>query len=277
MNILKLIAFTPETLDASSSNLQSFLNKAYLINLMQGASIIIPAYNEESTIRKVAETALKARNVKEVMVVDDGSRDGTKETLSGIKIVYIRHRANMGKGAAMRTGLAHASCGAVMFLDGDITSITPGKINKMTGPVISGKTDFTKGYFTKPKPGKISSRINELLDSLFPGTHFIHPMSGQYCGNAEFFRRIDFPDDYGIDITILVHALQEKYRIKEVCLGSLEHRIRKTEEIKNIGISNVMAISRLGEKLIKYMPSRRKFRALCSKYISDIRAMEDTF
>ena len=86
----------------------------------EGVWIVIPAYNEARTIRGLVETAL-ALCVR-VMVVDDGSSDGTAEQLHGLPITLLRHPVNRGKAAGLRTAFQHAvALGAtcVVTIDGD--------------------------------------------------------------------------------------------------------------------------------------------------------------
>ena len=72
-------------------------------------SVIIPIYNEESTCSDIINKVKKINLVKEIIVVDDASTDSTFEILNTIDDINIlKHRKNMGKGAAVRTGLAHA-------------------------------------------------------------------------------------------------------------------------------------------------------------------------
>jgi glycosyltransferase involved in cell wall biosynthesis len=82
--------------------------------------IVIPAYNEAMTIRELVEDALDTGAA--VIVVDDGSTDGTLDRLRGLPVTRLRHEANLGKAAALRTAFHHALCtGAVaaVALDGD--------------------------------------------------------------------------------------------------------------------------------------------------------------
>ena len=85
-----------------------------------GAWIVIPAYNEARTIRGLAEAAL-ALSVR-VLVVDDGSSDGTAEQLGGLPLTLLRHPVNQGKAAGLRTAFRHAlalGAACVVTIDGD--------------------------------------------------------------------------------------------------------------------------------------------------------------
>lgn len=85
-----------------------------------GVWIAIPAYNEARTIRALAEAAL-ARSVR-VLVVDDGSSDGTAAALDGLPLTLLRHAKNQGKAAALRSAFRHAlahGATAVVTIDGD--------------------------------------------------------------------------------------------------------------------------------------------------------------
>ena len=85
-----------------------------------GVWIVIPAYNEARTIRGLAEAAL-ALSVR-VLVVDDGSSDGTSEQLRNLPLTVLRHPVNQGKAAGLRTAFAHAlarGASCVVTIDGD--------------------------------------------------------------------------------------------------------------------------------------------------------------
>lgn len=89
-------------------------------------SVLMPVYNERATIRPIVERVLKVPHEKEVIVVDDGSVDGTREILAALErefpeiITCIFHQRNQGKGAAIQTALEHASGEIIIIQDADL-------------------------------------------------------------------------------------------------------------------------------------------------------------
>ena len=84
-------------------------------------SVIIPIYNEESTCHEIINKVKKINLVKEIIVVDDASTDSTFEILNTIDdINIIKHSSNIGKGAAVRTGLDHVKYDYVITQDADL-------------------------------------------------------------------------------------------------------------------------------------------------------------
>ncbi len=84
-------------------------------------SVIIPIYNEESTCQEIINKVKKIDLVKEIIVVDDCSTDSTFEIINNIDdINTIKHDKNMGKGAAVRSGLSHVKYHYVITQDADL-------------------------------------------------------------------------------------------------------------------------------------------------------------
>ncbi len=114
-------------------------------------SIIIPAYNEartiEELIRRVQAVDLGAMK-KEIIVVDDGSKDGTRNILKTIPgITYVFHKKNLGKGGALKTALAAATGDLVIFQDADL-EYDPNDYSAMLAPILSGEATVTNGVRT---------------------------------------------------------------------------------------------------------------------------------
>src|SRR3989338_5042378 len=87
-------------------------------------SVVMPVYNEKDTVLKIIDKVLRLGIVKELVIVDDGSTDGTREILKDSKFdervkVFFNER-NLGKGASLREGFRHVSGDAVVIQDADL-------------------------------------------------------------------------------------------------------------------------------------------------------------
>jgi glycosyltransferase involved in cell wall biosynthesis len=112
-------------------------------------SIVIPCYNEAKTIRTIIERVRSSPYpLKEIIIVDDCSRDGTRDLLRTQiepmvdKVIY--HASNQGKGAALRTGFAAATGDAVVVQDADL-EYDPNEYPKLMKPIVDGKADVVFG------------------------------------------------------------------------------------------------------------------------------------
>ncbi len=110
-------------------------------------SVVIPVYNEKNTIRDIVSRVGAVALPKEIIVVDDCSTDGTRDILkemsaSGLNVVY--HEKNQGKGAALRTGFAHAGNDIVIVQDADL-EYDPEDYHKLIKPILEGKADVVFG------------------------------------------------------------------------------------------------------------------------------------
>ena len=117
---------------------------------MPKLSIIIPVYNEESTILEIINKVKKAKSYdfkKEIIVVDDFSADKTKKKLKSLKDKSIKmfyHNKNMGKGSAIKTGLQHFTGQIVLIQDADL-EYDPNDYEKLLKPIMDKKADVVYG------------------------------------------------------------------------------------------------------------------------------------
>ncbi len=110
-------------------------------------SVVIPVYNEVGTIREVLERVRAVPIPKEVIVVDDGSRDGTGDalrSLSSPELVVLYHDKNRGKGAALRTGFARVTGDVVLVQDADL-EYDPSEYPRLLKPILEDKADVVYG------------------------------------------------------------------------------------------------------------------------------------
>ena len=109
----------------------------------------MPLYNEAAFIRQILEVVLREASVAEVIVVDDCSTDESPEIVlqcakSDPRITLIRHEQNMGKGAALRTGIGKATAEIVLIQDADL-EYDPSDYATLIRPIQSGKADAVFG------------------------------------------------------------------------------------------------------------------------------------
>lgn len=111
-------------------------------------SIIIPVYNEEKTIQKTIEEVLASDTLgmeKEIIVVDDGSSDNTKNILSSVReCKIIRHKKNLGKGAAVKTGFQNATGDIIIIQDADL-EYSPSEYKKLIAALMDDSCDVVYG------------------------------------------------------------------------------------------------------------------------------------
>jgi glycosyltransferase involved in cell wall biosynthesis len=112
-------------------------------------SVVMPVYNEVQSVDAVVCAVLQQRPVQELIIVDDASGDGTWEALQVLaqrdaRIRLLRHPVNQGKGAALRTGLAHAAGPIVLIQDADL-EYDPEEYCLLLKPILLGKADVVFG------------------------------------------------------------------------------------------------------------------------------------
>jgi glucosyl-3-phosphoglycerate synthase len=194
-------------------------------------SVIIPALNEEKTIRHVVNLAKRSSNVTEVIVVDDKSLDNTVAEAQKEGATVITS-TKLGKGASMKDGVLYATNSILAFLDADITTYPENIIQLLTETIIKNKSDFCKSYFSR-QAGRVTELVaRPLLSILYPEfPTFLQPLSGMIAGKKELFEMISFEEGYGVDIGILIDMHQMGARIGEVYIGHIENSMHPLEEL----------------------------------------------
>ena len=186
-------------------------------------SVIIPVLNEAATIASVVEFANRSPLVDEVIVVDDGSIDGTPELAiaAGARVITS---TLLGKGASMEDGMRVASNECLLYLDGDLQGLVPDLVERMCMPLITGEADFVKAKFQRSGGRVTALTAKPLLRTYFPElTAFDQPLSGIMAARRSLLQTLRFENDYGVDVGLLIDAARAKARLMEVDVGELKH------------------------------------------------------
>lgn len=143
---------------------------------------VMPVYNEAATVSEVAGAILAQPLVRELVIVDDCSRDGTWDKLTALargdaRIQLVRHEVNRGKGAALRTGLRLATSEIVIIQDADL-EYDPAEYERLVAPIRSGKADVV--YGSRFHSGRDARRVLYYWHSV--GNHFLTMCSNMATG-----------------------------------------------------------------------------------------------
>lgn len=191
--------------------------------LLGCATVVIPALNESARIADVVRYARADPATAEVIVVDDSSIDDTAALAreAGANVVTS---SMLGKGASMRDGVGVARNDLIVYLDGDLTGLSPAIVTALCRPLVAGEADFVKARF-----GRSGGRVTELtakpmLKVFFPEiAHFAQPLGGIVAARTALLKALPFEGGYGVDIGLLIDAHRAGARLAEVDIGSLEH------------------------------------------------------
>ena len=111
--------------------------------------IVIPTYNESTRVSEIISQVKKSQYVKEIIVVNDGSTDNSRRLLAKISgITLINHVKNLGKAAALKTGLENTHREFIAFVDADLTGFKTYHLNKLANKFFEGNNDLVLGHRT---------------------------------------------------------------------------------------------------------------------------------
>lgn len=178
---------------------------------------VIPALNEEETVGRVVEAVRASSLISEVVVVSDGSTDGTVDAARAAGARVIELPVNIGKGGALRVGIDSAPADAYLFLDADLTGLTEHHVQKLLNPVLAGQVPMTLGLFGGGR----------LLTDL---AHRVAPfLSGQRAVMAEVLRRISDLEmsRFGVEVALTRYARLSRMQVHRVTLRDLSHRMKE--------------------------------------------------
>jgi glycosyltransferase involved in cell wall biosynthesis len=205
-------------------------------------SVVIPVFNERETIAEILSRVRRALDGKdsELVVVDDGSTDGTREALRSIDgIRLIEHEQNQGKGAALRTGFAAASGDVVIVQDADL-EYDPRDYPRLLEPIVDGRADVVFGSRFLGGPHRVlffwhylANKLLTSLSNMFTNLNLSDMETGYKVFRRPVLERIRIRSDrFNFEPEITAKVAKTRCRVYEV---PISYSGRTYDEGKKIG------------------------------------------
>ena len=213
--------------------------------MMTTLSVIIPAYNEVATIATLIERVQAVPIEKEIILVDDGSTDGTRVVLQAFanvpNITLLRHQRNQGKGAALRDGFARAANDIVIVQDADL-EYNPSEYPKLIQPILEDHADVVFGSrFVGGQSRRVlyfwhalGNRFVTMLSNMCTNVDLTDMETGYKVFRREVLERITIEEDrFGVEpeLTAKVARLDD-IRLFEVSISYAGRTYKQGKKIR---------------------------------------------
>jgi glycosyltransferase involved in cell wall biosynthesis len=206
-------------------------------------SVAIPCFNEAGTVAALVDRVLESPWVAEIVVVDDGSTDGTAKVLTDIddpRVNVMTHAVNRGKGAALRTAFATVTGDYVIVQDADL-EYDPSEYDVMLEPLERGVADVVFGSrFLSGRPHRVlyfwhslGNRTLTLLSNMFTDLNLTDMETCYKCFRREVLHTFTLREDrFGVEPELTARVAGGGWRVYEV---GISYDGRTYEEGKKIG------------------------------------------
>jgi glycosyltransferase involved in cell wall biosynthesis len=190
-------------------------------------SVVIPVFNEKSTILEILRRVRDVGLPKEVIVVDDCSTDGTRDVLRAVPsaedIKILFHERNQGKGAALRTGFAAVTGEIVVVQDADL-EYDPSEYPAMIQPILQDKADVVYGSRFLSGPHRVllfwhsvGNKVLTTLSNMLTDLNLTDMETCYKVFRADILRKLSFKENrFGFEPEFTAKIARARYRIYEV-------------------------------------------------------------
>jgi glycosyltransferase involved in cell wall biosynthesis len=230
-------------------------------------SVVMPCYNETATIGEIVKRVLASEHCAELIIVDDGSTDGTRDhlaTFDDVRVRVVLQPQNQGKGAAIRRGFQEASAEFVIVQDADL-EYDPVDYELVLEPLLNGSADVVYGSrFQSGRPRRVlyfwhsvGNRLLTLLSNMFTDLNLTDMETCFKAFRIEVVKSLDLKEDrFGIEPEITAKVAAGGWRVWEV---GISYSGRTYAEGKKIswrdGLAAVRCIVKYGIESRRNRPS----------------------
>ena len=227
-------------------------------------TVVIPCFNERATIATVVDQVLSSPWTSEVVIVDDGSTDGTRDVLAALSdpaVHVLLQPRNQGKGAALRRGIAEATADYVVVQDADL-EYDPGEYGALVQPLVDGLADVVYGSrFISSRPHRVlyywhsvGNRFLTTLSNMFTNLNLTVMETCYKVFRREVIQGVVIEEDrFGFEPEVTAKVAQAGWRVYEV---GISYNGRTYAEGKKIGwrdgiraVVCILKYSRTGKRL----------------------------
>lgn len=193
---------------------------------------VVPVYNEEHTLAAVLGSLQKAEGMGEILVVSDGSTDGTAEVARAMGVTTVELAENRGKGTAMAAGVAATPAPVILFVDGDIVHLEPELLERLIEPVVDGRLAMHVGIRHRGR----------LIDALHRRTGPL--LSGIRCLRREVFETVPPECLHGYRVETALNWVCGRLRLPvgTLVLHGLVHTLKEEKRGVLAGIGQRIAM-----------------------------------